>query len=441
MTQIRSAEEQVGEAFARIAVLNPRLNAFITTFETEAMAQARALDAESRAGQMRPLHGQPVSLKDLLDVKGAQTTAASRSRAGHVAKVDSTVVARLRHAGAVIIGKTNLHELAFGTTNEESAFGPARNPHDPDRSPGGSSGGSAAAVAARMGWASIGSDTGGSIRIPSAACGVVGLKPSFGEVPLTGVVPLSVSLDHVGPIASSVIDAWTLFSVIADAALPQPSGLPVRGVRLGKLGGYFLAKLDTGVRQEFEASVERLSGAGANISDVGLETAPDVPSTYVNVVLPEAYAYHARLLDEVPEQFSEGVRTRLQMGKEISRQDYVTAQSDRSVLRAAVDRALAGCDALVLPTLPIPAPKIGATTVPIGGDQEPLRPLMLRLTQLFNLTGHPAISLPCGSTSEGLPVGLQLVGRLGKTAELLDLAMRCEPHVTPGDARFDKIAL
>lgn len=440
MTPIRSAEEQVSDALEQIAQLNPALNAFITTFDSQALAHARTLDAERRAGRTRPLHGRPVSVKDLLDVAGAATTAASKSRAGHIARQDSTVVARLRQAGAVIIGKTNLHELALGTTSDESAFGPVRNPHDPTRSPGGSSGGSAAAVAAGMGWASIGSDTGGSIRIPSAACGVVGLKPSFGEVPLTGVVPLSVSLDHIGPIARSVLDAWAIFSVIADAAPPQPSQLPVQGIRLAKLGGYFLEKLDDEVKNQFERALEKLSGAGVAVSEIDLGPLPDLPSTYVNVVLPEAYAYHARALNEAPEQFTEGVRARLEMGAAISREDYVNAQSARPVLKAAVDRGLASHDALVLPTLPIPAPEIGATTVMIGAVAEPLRPLMLRLTQLFNLTGHPAISLPSGSTRDGLPVGLQLVGRRGQTADLLDVALRCEPYVaatrTTGNLRL-----
>lgn len=193
--------ESVSATLERIAALNPSLNAFVRVFEAEAMAQALVLDEERRRGYSRgPLHGLTVSIKDLIDVEGAATTAASRVRLDQIARADATVVSRLRAAGAVIIGKCNLHEFALGTTSDESAFGAVHNPHDTTRSPGGSSGGSAAAVAADLGWASIGSDTGGSIRIPAAACGVVGLKPAFGEIPTTGVVPLSVSLDHVGPI-------------------------------------------------------------------------------------------------------------------------------------------------------------------------------------------------------------------------------------------------
>src|SRR5687768_11807718 len=221
-----SAVKNVTDAFERIAQLNATLNAFITLFEAEAMEQARALDEELRQGRSRgPLHGRTISLKDLIDVKGFPTTAASRVRAGHIAHADATIVTRLREAGAVIIGKTNLHELALGTTSDESAFGPVHNPRDPSRSPGGSSGGSAAAVAAGMGWASIGTDTGGSIRIPASACGVVGLKPGFGEIPTTGVVPLSVSLDHAGPLAQTVGDTWAIYNALVGAA-PSPPPVP-----------------------------------------------------------------------------------------------------------------------------------------------------------------------------------------------------------------------
>jgi len=239
----------VAAVLERINELNPTLNAFISVFEGDAMEQARALDEELRLGRPRgPLHGRTISIKDLIDVKGVPTTAASRVRTGHIAAADAPVVTRLRDAGAVIIGKTNLHEFALGTTSDESAFGPVRNPHDPNRSPGGSSGGSGAAVAAGMGWASIGTDTGGSIRIPACACGVVGLKPTFGEITTVGVVPLSVSLDHVGPLAASVADAWAIYDALTGSGHQPESASPIGGVRFGRLGGYFLETLDADVR-------------------------------------------------------------------------------------------------------------------------------------------------------------------------------------------------
>src|SRR5688500_13643276 len=237
--------QAVADTLERIATLNPTLNAFIAIFEAEAMQQARELDEELRQGRSRgPLHGRTISIKDLIDVKGFPTTAASRVRAGHVAHADASLVTRLRDAGAVIVGKTNLHEFALGTTSDESAFGPVHNPHDPSRSPGGSSGGSAAAVAAGMGWASIGTDTGGSIRIPASACGVVGLKPTFGEIPLAGVVALSASLDHAGPLAQTVGDSWAIYNALTGAHPSQPSApQSVDTLRVGRMVGFVLEKL------------------------------------------------------------------------------------------------------------------------------------------------------------------------------------------------------
>lgn len=424
--------KSVAETLERIAELNGALNAFITVFEANAMEQAKALDEELRQGISRgPLHGRTISLKDLIDVEGVPTTAASRSRAGHTAHKDAIIVTRLREAGAVIIGKTNLHELALGTTSDDSAFGPVRNPRDPSRSPGGSSGGSAAAVAAGMGWASIGTDTGGSIRIPASACGLVGLKPTFGEIPTVGVVPLSVSLDHVGPLAKTVSDAWAIFDILASSTLPPPLPRSIGSVRLGRLSGYFQDKLDEDVRARFEEAMIRLSDAGASIVTVDIGRLPDIPTTYVNVALPEAFAYYADALKRAPDRFSENVRSRLEMGAQISRDDYVQAQAERVRLRTAVDRAMANCDVLVLPTLAIPPQTVGATTAIVGSVEEPLRPLTLRLTQLFNLTGHPAISLPCGETRAGLPCGLQLVGRRQRTPDLLQVSLSCEAFVTP----------
>ena len=430
--QAGAVASHVSDMLARIAQLNPTLNAFITIFEHEAMEQARALDEELRQGRSRgPLHGRTISIKDLIDVRGFPTTAASRVRAGHVAHADASLVARLRDAGAVLIGKTNMHEFALGTTSDESAFGPVHNPHDPSRSPGGSSGGSAAAVAAGMGWASIGSDTGGSIRIPASACGVVGLKPAFGEISLVGVVPLSVSLDHVGPLAQNVSDAWAIYDALVEAPRPAPAPRSIDSLRVGTLGGYFLEKLDNGVRDRFDESLDRLKHAGATIVQLDLGRMPNIQTTYVNVALPEAYAFHADALAKVPGEFSDSVRSRLEMGAQISREDYVQAQGDRAVLRDAVDAALSQCDAIVLPTMPISPQKIGATEASIDGRAEPLRPLTLRLTQLFNLTGHPAISLPCGQIPGGLPCGFQIVGRRQHTPDLLQVALSCEAIVSP----------
>ena len=421
---------------AEIAAHNEALRAFITVTADEALAQARERDAEIAAGTCRgPLHGIPVSLKDLIDQRGVPTTAASRVRDGHIAAVDAPVTARLREAGAVLVGKTNLHEFAFGTTSDDSAYGAVRNPHDQTRSPGGSSGGSAVAILTGMSVASIGTDTGGSIRIPSAACGAVGLKPTYGELPTDGVVPLSPSLDHVGPLARSVADAWLLYLVMrGDAPAAGASWAEARrvsGLRLGVPRPYVHDILDDEVRGRFAESLAWLRQAGAKTVDVAIPHASDTAAIYQHLSLPEAAAYHAASIDAHPERYTPNVRLRIEMGRYVLAEDVARAERGRDVLRADVDRALADVDALVLPTLPIPAPPIGAPTVEVSGKTESVRALMLRLTQIFNVTGHPAISIPCGSTSDGLTCGFQIVGRRHDTEALLAVAAACEPRVGP----------
>jgi aspartyl-tRNA(Asn)/glutamyl-tRNA(Gln) amidotransferase subunit A len=417
-----SAADRLEASLSSLAENRSRTNAFIYAEPVAARAAARAVDEERRRGVDRgPLHGMPISVKDLIDIAGQLTTAASNVRKGHLATRDATVIQRLREAGAVIVGKTNLHEFALGTTSEESAFGPVHNPHDPTRSAGGSSGGSAAAVATGMGQASIGTDTGGSIRIPAAACGVVGLKPSLGEVPTDGVVPLCPTFDHVGPITRSVEDAAALWSVLAARPLPRLGALARSPIMLGALAGYFTALLDGDVRRAFDASLGRLRASGMAIESRAVQGSERIVDAYVNISLPEAAHYHEPTLDSRASDYQPAVRERLLKGRTISAVDYLAARDVREALHRAVDAALERCDALVLPTLPIVAPKLGATEVTMDNGQAlPVRAAMLRLTQLFNITGHPAISLPIPTS--GLPVGLQLVGRRDRTEELLAVA-------------------
>ena len=417
---------------AAIAQRNPALNAFIAVLHEEALAQARAADEELAGGRDRgPLHGIPISLKDIVDLRGVATTAASRVRQHHIAADDATVVARLRAAGCVFVGKTNLHEFALGTTNEDSAYGPARHPLDPARSPGGSSGGSAASVAADMAYGSVGTDTGGSVRIPAAACGLVGLKPSFGDVPTDGVIPLSFTMDHVGPIARTVEDAALLYAAMRGGQIPESPRVGIRPhsdpVRLGVLRGYFTALLDRQVGSAFDALCARLSDSGAVLEDVTIAHTGDISPIYTHIGLSEAAAFHARALESRPDDYTPNVRLRLEMGRYILAEDYVRALRGRDVLAEEVNHALRGRDGLLLPSLAVPAFKIGFDTVRIGSVEEPIRNLTLRLTQLFNVTGHPAITMPCGATAEGLPVGGQLVGHFGDTPALLQLAAQLEP--------------
>jgi aspartyl-tRNA(Asn)/glutamyl-tRNA(Gln) amidotransferase subunit A len=423
-----TAIEQVEASLAAIAECGERTNAFIRVDADEARAVARALDDERRRGQNRgPLHGMPISLKDLIDVAGQPTTAASRVRAGHIARDDATVVTRLRAAGVVIIGKTNLHEFALGPTSDASAFGPVRNPHDPTRSAGGSSGGAAAAVALGMGRAAIGSDTGGSIRIPAAACGVVGLKPTIGEIPLDGVVPLSRTLDHLGPITRTVRDAADLWAVMADRPRQPIEPADQRRCIVRQLDGYFTELLASDVRVAFDRAMDALRGAQMSVESRSIRGAETIIPTYVSISLPEAALWHAETLDARGAEYQPSVRERLEIGRAIPAVDYLRARDAQVTLTREVDAALEGCSALALPTLPILAPTLGAADVTFDGEKPIIlnvRAAMLRLTQLLNITGHPAISLPIPTT--GLPVGLQLVGRRGSTDELLGVAMACE---------------
>jgi aspartyl-tRNA(Asn)/glutamyl-tRNA(Gln) amidotransferase subunit A len=407
----------------------PEVNAFISRLDDRSVEDARARETEIRAGRYRgPLHGIPIAVKDLIDVAGTPTTSGSALPPGNPT-ADAPVVARLRAAGAIIIGKTNLHEFAFGTTSEESAFGPVRNPLDQSRSAGGSSGGSAAALVAGMCFGALGTDTGGSIRIPSAACGTVGLKPTLGEISCDGVVPLSTTLDHVGPMTRSVADAGILFDVL--------KGRPISGVTshngactFGIPRPYFCSRLEAGSREALELALEALRNAGHAVEDVEIRHAASTADTYLHIVLPEAARFHAPMLERFASRYSPGVRVRLEMGRYVLAEDYIRAMRLREVLTAAVDRALDGCDALLLPTLPIAAPPLGAATVDVDGAQEPVRAAMLRLTQLFNITGHPSVALPAAHTTDGLPRSVQVVGPRHRTERLLDIAAAIEPIVS-----------
>jgi aspartyl-tRNA(Asn)/glutamyl-tRNA(Gln) amidotransferase subunit A len=430
--EVRAAD-LVDECLRQIETSNPSLNAFISVFEASARADAERADREIATGQYRgPLHGIPISIKDLIDVAGHPTTAASRVRDGHRATRDAPVIARLRRAGAVVIGKTNLHEFAFGTTTEDSAFGPAHHPVDPSRSPGGSSGGSAIAVATGMSSASIGTDTGGSIRIPSAACGIVGLKPTYGEVPCDGVVPLSRSLDHVGPMTSTVLDTALVFDVLADR-VAEAWGPADGRLRFAVPRPFYFDRLDSDVRARFEEACARLRDAGHEVSDTAIEHASLVPPVYLHVVFAEAAAYHGATLEAMPERYVPAVRARLEMARYVTGEDYVRAMRGRDAIAASVDRAIGDRDALLLPALAIPAPKLGEGLVEIDGLKESVRAITLRMTQTFNLSGHPALSLPMGRSRDGLPLGCQLVGRRGATPELIRVALACERQIVPGD--------
>ena len=424
-----TSEEATERCLAGIRARNGELNAFTLVMADEALAQARQADRDLSEGRDHgPLHGVPISIKDLIDVRGTPTTAASAVRASAPpAMEDAPVVAHLRAAGAVFVGKTNLHEFALGTTSEDSAFGAVKNPLDTSRSAGGSSGGSAASIVSGMALASVGTDTGGSIRIPASACGIVGLKPSYGEVDTDGVIPLSPRLDHVGPLAHTVGDAWILFRALAGDSLHAPLQAAAAGaIRLKVLRPYFCDLLDDDVRQRFEDALDAFRNAGMSVIESAIPHASTISPVYLKIAPREAFLVHEATLDTVPEKYTVPVRQRLELGRAISHDDFLAGLDGQAILREEVDAALADCDALVLPTMPIAAPKLGAEMTRVGATEQQTRSMTLRETQLFNLTGHPALSLPCGKTAEGMPVGLQLAGTHGRTDALVRIALACE---------------
>jgi aspartyl-tRNA(Asn)/glutamyl-tRNA(Gln) amidotransferase subunit A len=425
-----SPVDLVRECLARIEERRA-LNAFITVLADRALEEARIAEGDIRGGSWRgPLHGIPISVKDLVDVAGSETTSGSKVPPRRP-RADAALVRRLREAGAIIVGKTNLHEFAFGTTGDESGYGPIRHPLDQARSAGGSSSGAAVAVVEGMAFASIGTDTGGSVRIPAAACGCVGLKPTLGEVSCEGVVPLSTTLDHVGPLARTVADAALVFHAMRGT--PPRAPAPREGrLAFGVPGPHFCDRLDPAVRGALDRVRRDLAAAGHEVRDVRITHAEWTPDVYLHLVLPEASWHHAPVLDQHPDGYSPGVRLRLEMGRYVLAEDYVRALHLREVLRTEVDRALEGLDALLLPALAIPAPPLGAASVDVDGHKEPVRAVMLKLTQLFNITGHPALAMPAGHAADGFPVGVQFVGRHHQTEDLLSVAAAAEPHVVPG---------
>lgn len=438
--RLRSGEisslDLVESSLAAVKRDGARTNAFIRVHAESARAAAMSADAERRANSNRgPLHGIPVSLKDLIDEAGIPTTAASLALDDRVPATDAPLVARLRHAGAIILGRTNLHEFALGTTSEDSGFGPVRNPYDESRVAGGSSGGSAVAVATGMGLASIGTDTGGSIRIPAAACGVVGLKPSIGDIPTAGIVPLSRTLDHAGPLALSVQDAASLWQVMANRAPATIAAVQPRGMRLTQLVGYFDSPVEAPVRAAFGAALDRLRDAGVVFGTAEVAGTDRIAPAYVDIALAEAAQWHAPYLDSRRERYQPTVHARISHGRTISAVAYLDARAVCTEFAAQVSALLESCDALVLPTLPVTAPLMGQADIVVegAGGPVPVRAAMLKHTQLFNLTGHPAVSLPLATSS--LPVGLQLVGRLGQTEQLLSIAAACE-RVLGANARL-----
>jgi aspartyl-tRNA(Asn)/glutamyl-tRNA(Gln) amidotransferase subunit A len=437
VTALRSrsirALELTEAALQRIDTREPKLNAFITVTAEQARERARLADARG------PLAGVPIALKDLFDVAGAPTTGGSKLLATNVAREDGEIARRLFDGGGVSVGKTNLHEWAFGVTNDNPHFGPTRNPWALDRIPGGSSGGNGAALVAGMCFGAIGSDTGGSIRIPAALCGVVGLKPTYGRISLRGAIPLAWSLDHPGPMARTVRDAAVLLQVIAgyDAGDPVSAAAPVddylteiemgvRGLRIGVVRGRFFERLGAGeqatadVSSAVRAAIEVLAGEGARVEDVALPRTDELRSTQLVIIGTEAAAYHRERMSKDRAGYGTDVAQRLDLGATRTGTEYAASRRTRDELRRAYADALGSWDAIVLPTTPMTAP------LREGQDAVAAAATLTAYTSPFNLVGLPAISIPCGFDTLGLPIGLQLVARPWAEARLLRVARAYE---------------
>ncbi len=427
----------------RIERVDPHLNAYITVTQAAALQAAEAAERDLAAGRYcGPLHGVPLALKDLFATRGICTTSGSKILAQHVPTYDATVVERLKQAGAVLVGKLNLYEFACGDIVNPT-FGATRNPWDPARTAGGSSGGAGAAVAAGLCFGALGTDTGGSIRIPAALCGIVGVKPTYGRVSRFGVTPLSWSLDHVGPLARSVADAALLLTAIAGPDLRDPTAaqLPVpeyRAALIGDVAGltvgvpraFFLECVDEAVEAAFTAAVHRLESLGAAVEKITVPQIQNTDTLYDVIQLCEAATYHDRYLAAHAQDYDPQALARIQEGRFIPAVYYLQAQRVRRIYARAWEMRFERVDVIATPTTPIPAFTIGDETVQIGDTTENARRALRRLTRPFNIAGLPAVTVPCGFTPSGLPIGLQIVAKRFDEATALRVAHAYETHTS-----------
>jgi len=434
-----SSVELTEAALARVERLDPGLRAFITVTASPAIERARQADAELAAGRDRGLlHGIPIALKDLFTTRGVRTTCGSKIYENFVPDINAAVVERLEAAGAISLGKLNMHELAYGITSSNPHFGPVRNPWDTERIPGGSSGGSAAVVAAGIVYAAMGSDTGGSIRIPAAFCGTVGLKPTYGRVSRYGALPLGYSLDHMGPLTRSVRDAAIVLNAIAgfDPRDPASSrhptvdyvpdeGCSIRGLRVGFPEDSYFERLDGDVESSVRGAIARAASLGAEVKPVWVPDMAALNAVGRVILLAEASAVLEPHLGN-RSHFGADVLALLDQGRLLPATDYINAQRLRRKLRREFSRLWSEVHCLITPTTPNTAPRIGEMTVRLGGQEEDTRLASTRLVRGINVLGLPALSIPCGLASNGLPIGLQVIGPAFQEALVLRVGAALE---------------
>jgi aspartyl-tRNA(Asn)/glutamyl-tRNA(Gln) amidotransferase subunit A len=434
----------IEETLRQIERLNLRINCYITVLRDSALSEAERSEKRFKEGaSLGPLDGVSIAIKDLFYIQGVKCTAGSKILANNIAPYDSSAVRRLKAAGAVLMGTTNLHEFAAGVTNVNPHYGPVRNPWDETRISGGSSGGSAAAIASGMAVGAIGTDTGGSVRIPASLCGVLGLKPTYGRISRLGVVPLASSFDTVGTLTSCAWDSAALLQVLAGhsvedlttSATEVPDyasgmGTPFEGARVGVPKLYFHGSNDPSVEGVFERFIGKAESLGCKVKEADFDGIQEVYDSWLSIKRAEATAFHLKWLESSPGLYSDDVRKNLELGRRVTAVEYVNAQNSRPLLMERFASSMKDYDVMAVPTTSIPAPTIGQTSAEIGGKRVDVYAALNRLTLPFNFVGFPALTIPAGLAA-GLPVGVQLVARPFEEAGLLRFADAFEEKYGP----------
>lgn len=419
----------------RIQSVDPVLNAYITVASEDALATASRMEKEIAAGNVwGVLHGVPVGLKDIIYTQGIRTTMGSEIFRDHIPDYDATVVRKLKEGGAILVGKLNTHQFAYGPTGDRSYFGPVRNPHDTTKISGGSSSGSGAAVASGLCYAALGTDTGGSVRIPASCCGIVGMKPTFGRVSKHGIYPLSWTLDHPGPMTKTVEDNALLLGVLSGYDKKDPYSAQrgtenftrkfdrsLRDSVIGVPSNFYFDNVEHEVQSKVRAVIEMLRSLGADIREIELPRMGEFLSAQRVILASEALTVHHEHLCDMPDQYEKEVRDRLLAGEATQTREYIEAQQLKHAAVRESDRALEQVDVLATPTIPVLPTDIDQRHINIHGFEEHVRSALTRLTGPTNLDGFPSLSVPCGFSESGLPIGLQLVGKAFDEATLYQL--------------------
>jgi aspartyl-tRNA(Asn)/glutamyl-tRNA(Gln) amidotransferase subunit A len=435
----------------RIDQVDKRLNAFITVLSEEAIAAASQAEKEILSGNVRgPLHGIPIGLKDLIYTKGIRTTMGSEIYKDYVPTYDAAVVEKLKEAGAIVIGKLNTHQFAYGTTGDRSYFGAARNPYDTSRITGGSSSGSGASVASGLCYAALGTDTGGSVRIPSSCCGIVGMKPTFGRVSKYGVFPLSWTLDHVGPMTRTVEDNALLLNVLAGYDERDPYSAQketedftrylhkgIKGSVVGVPSSFYFEKVEAEVYTQVQQAIETLRDLGAEIREIEIPHIQDISLAHQMTLKSEAYSVHEDRLRNNPEQWDEEVKSRLLTGLEPKAYEYVQSQQIKHLAVREFNQVLKEVDVIAAPSIPILPTEINQREIELNGSKEHVRLLLNRLAGPTNLNGFPSLSIPCGFSGSGWPIGLQLIGKSFDEANLYRFGNAFERESSVPTLKFD----